>query len=117
MSVRISTPASLIDTRDRLRDLIARVLGVLVPADRDRGKSRQVADDRLGRVHQLRGELPVRDDDDANHRDPVVSDLSRITMLDPQPHALDVVPSDFLSASAIITDRCCPPVQPIATVR
>ena len=37
----------------------ARVFGVLVPADRDRGESRQVADDRLGRVQQLRGQLPV----------------------------------------------------------
>ena len=52
---------------DRLRDVLARVVDVVVPADRDRGELRQVADDHLGGVDQLGRELPVRDDDDANH--------------------------------------------------
>ena len=69
MSVRIRTPHRRPARADRLRDLLARVVHVVVPADRHRGELRQVADDRLRRVHQLGGELPVRDDDDANHRD------------------------------------------------
>ena len=42
-------------------------LHVVVPADRDGREMRQVADDRLGRVHQLRRELPVRHDHHADH--------------------------------------------------
>ena len=53
MSVRISTPCALLDARDRLLDLVTRVVGVLVPADRDRRELRQVADDRLGRIQQF----------------------------------------------------------------
>ena len=67
MSVSSSTPSSPRDALDRLRDVLARVVHVVVPADRDRGELRQVADDHLGGVHQLGRELPVRDDDDANH--------------------------------------------------
>ena len=67
MSVRISTPSGALHPRDRLLDLLARVVHVVVPADRHGGELRQVADDRLGRVHQLGRELAVRDDDDANH--------------------------------------------------
>ena len=53
--------------RDRRGDLVARVLHVFVPADRHRGERRQVADDGLGGVDQLDRQLPVRDDDHADH--------------------------------------------------
>ena len=46
-------------------DVLARIVDVVVPADRDRGELRQVADDHLGGVDQLGGQLPVRDDNDA----------------------------------------------------
>ena len=53
---------------DRLRDILPRIVHVVVPADRHGGELRQVADDHLRGVHQLGRELPVRDDDDADHR-------------------------------------------------
>ena len=68
MSVAISTPPGCLTLLDGGGDLVARVLDVLVPADRDREEIRQVADDGFGGVDQLGRELPVRDDDDANHR-------------------------------------------------
>ena len=52
---------------DRLRDVLARVVDLVVPADRHGGELRQIADDHLGGVDQLGRELPVRDDDHANH--------------------------------------------------
>ena len=68
MSVAISTPPGCLHLLDRRGDLVARVLDVLVPADRDGEEIRQVADDGLGGVDQLGGELPVGHDDDADHR-------------------------------------------------
>ena len=56
------------DPLDRLRDVLARVVDIVVPADRDGGELRQVADDHLRGVDQLGGELPVRDDHHANHQ-------------------------------------------------
>ena len=50
---------------DRPADLLPRLIDVVVPPDRHGGEVRQIADDHLGRVHQLGGQLPVRDDDDA----------------------------------------------------
>ena len=38
-----------------------------MPADRDGDKLRQLSNNRAGRVDQLVGELPVSDDDDADH--------------------------------------------------
>ncbi len=42
----------------RSRDILARIVHIVVPADRHRGELGQIADDHLGRVHQLGGELP-----------------------------------------------------------
>ena len=67
MSVSTSTPAVAAHPLDRLRDVLARVVDVVVPADRHGGELRQVADDHLGGVDQLGRELPVRDDDDSDH--------------------------------------------------
>ena len=53
--------------RDRARNRLARDRRIVVPADRHRDELRQVSDDRLGRVHQLVRELPVGNDNDANH--------------------------------------------------
>ena len=72
MSVSTSTPPApprcrrrLPDPRDCPPDLLPRVIDIVVPADRHGCEVRQIADDHLRGVHQLRGELPVRDDDDA----------------------------------------------------
>ena len=54
MSVTISTPFGPGDRGDRLADLAARVLDVLVPADRHRDDVRQIADDGLGGVDAAR---------------------------------------------------------------
>ena len=54
MSVSSSTPSVAAHALDRLRDLLARVVHVVVPADRDGGELRQVADDHLGGVHAAR---------------------------------------------------------------
>ena len=67
MSVSSSTPLLASHALDRLRDVLARAVHVVVPADRHGGELRQVADDHLRRVQQLVRELPVRDDDDADH--------------------------------------------------
>ena len=67
MSVSSSTPASPLHPLDGLRDVLARVVHVVVPADRHGRELRQVADDHLRGVHQLGRQLPVRDDDDADH--------------------------------------------------
>ena len=74
MSVAISTPSGPPDRLDRRGDLVARVLDVLVPADRHRRKVRQVADDGLGGVDELGGELSVGHDHDANHAPPFPSE-------------------------------------------
>ena len=58
-------PAVTTDTRDRRRDFLARLIDILVPADRHRREMRQIADDHLGRVHELGGQLTMRDDNDA----------------------------------------------------
>ena len=127
MSVRSSTPSVAAHPLDRLRDVLARVVDVVVPADRDRGELRQIADDHLGGVHQLGRELPVRDDDDANHAVTAptgpVPRMSQSSVLHPDRRdagrargAVDRA-SARRSRSAIITDRWRPPVQPIAIVR
>ncbi len=113
---------------DRLRDLLPRVVHIVVPADRHRGELRQVADDHLGGVHQLGRELPVRDDDDANHRSAYRIERGKARASRPSRHArcpgAGRAPARrrhrrarARSRSAIITDRCRPPVQPIAIVR
>jgi len=50
---------------DRPANLLLRVLHVVVPPDRDRREMRQIADDDLGGVDQLRRQLAVRYDDNA----------------------------------------------------
>ena len=56
------------DALDGLRNLLAGVVDLVVPANRNGCKSRQLADDHLDRVDELCGQLAVRDDDDADHR-------------------------------------------------
>ena len=56
------------DPFDRLRDLLSRIVHLVVPPNRHGGELRQIADDHLGGVHQLSGELAVGDDDDSDHR-------------------------------------------------
>jgi hypothetical protein len=46
-----------------MRNIFPRIIHIVVPADGDRGETRQIADNHLGRVDQLGGKLPVRDDD------------------------------------------------------
>ena len=52
-------------TRSIAFNLFTRVADIVVPADRDGRELRQVADDHLGGVDQLDGQLSVGDDDDA----------------------------------------------------
>ena len=121
--------------RDRAGDRLARDRRIVVPADRHRDKLRQLSDNRLRRVHQLVRELPVGDDNDANHqylskplRRGVRGNLPLLASPDrfyscvmsrwcTRTRAPATPPSVLRSASAIITDRWRPPVQPMAIVR
>jgi hypothetical protein len=47
--------------------VLPRVVHIVVPPDRDRGELRQVADDHLGGIDQLVGELSVSHDNDTDH--------------------------------------------------
>ncbi len=78
---------SLLNLGHRLRDLLARVPRVLVPADRHRREPRQVADDRFGRVQQLGRQLPVCDDNDRLAR---IGPHRTIPVFDAEPDTLDV---------------------------
>src|SRR5688572_28627291 len=49
------------------RNRFARNRRIVVPANRDGDKLRQIADDSLRRVDELSCELPMRDDNDTNH--------------------------------------------------
>ena len=94
---------------DRLRDVLSRIVDVVVPADRDGGELRQVADDHLGRVHQLVRELSVSHDDDANHS--LLSYPSHpgyacaISRWRTRTRALLMSANALRTRSAIITDR------------
>ena len=70
MSVAISTPPGCL-TRSMAAAISSRAscTSSCQPIDTAE-KLRQVADDGLGGVDQLGGQLPVGDDDDANHRVP-----------------------------------------------
>ena len=52
---------------ERARDLLSRVLDIVMPADRECREPWQIADDHFGGIDQLDGELTVRDNDDTNH--------------------------------------------------
>ena len=141
MSVRSSTPAS-----PRTRSIACAMsslasIDIVVPANGDGGEVRQIADDHLRRVDQFGGELSMSDDHDADHGSilPVSircsADLQvrccRAGLKAVHTGGYDFAISRCLTRtrtaatsarvrfrrSAIITERCRPPVQPMATVR
>ena len=67
MSVSSTTPSPSSTSRDRVEDVLAALLHVVLGADADGGDVALRADDMLERGDEFRGEPAVGDEDHADH--------------------------------------------------